>query len=296
MLRYFIIILLLLPFSLSAQKKHHVLDKATSESIPYVNIWVENKMDGTTSNEKGTFSLNKATSNDTLVFSAIGYQTKRIAYYDLPDHIFLEQDIKVLEEVSIYGKRKSREFTLGNYNKWKVHSFIGCGGYPYMIARYLPKPDTYQEGLYLKEIKFLTKSAIRNAKFNVRLMATGENGEPKGYIYPHNIIAFAKKGKKSTKIDLEELDIKFPKEGFFIVIEWLIIDANKFDYSYKMVDSKRSIEGTSYEPSFGTIPSKKHNNTWSFSRGEWMKVGKRKSMDGGESKYQLIALELTVEN
>lgn len=38
-----------------------------------------------------------------------------------------------------------------------------------------------------------------------------------------------KNGTTITEVDLSQLDIQFPKEGFFVAIEWLIIEPNKHE-------------------------------------------------------------------
>ena len=51
------LLLILISGSLSAQIKGVVKDSLTGNPIPYVNIWVENKNIGTTSEENGSFSI-----------------------------------------------------------------------------------------------------------------------------------------------------------------------------------------------------------------------------------------------
>ena len=66
--------LLLFGFSVSAQVKGIVVDEF-SKPIPYVNIWVENENNSTTSEENGEFTIT-CQPNKNLVFSVLGYEKK----------------------------------------------------------------------------------------------------------------------------------------------------------------------------------------------------------------------------
>ena len=69
-------LVLLIGSVVSAQVSGIVVDEY-NKPISYVNIWVENENIGTTSEENGTFSIN-ATGNKNLIFSALGYDKKRV--------------------------------------------------------------------------------------------------------------------------------------------------------------------------------------------------------------------------
>ena len=57
-------------------------------------------------------------------------------------------------------------------------------------------------GFETKKIRILTKSDVKDSKFNIRLYGVSENGEPENYIFDQNIIGIAKKGKKTTENDI----------------------------------------------------------------------------------------------
>ena len=70
--------MLLFAFQFSfSQLKGVVKDSISGQPIPYVNIWVENENIGTTSELDGTFTIN-TTSDKVLVFSALGFESKKI--------------------------------------------------------------------------------------------------------------------------------------------------------------------------------------------------------------------------
>jgi hypothetical protein len=92
--------------------------------------------------------------------------------------------------------------------------------------------------------------------------------------------------------------MEFPKEGFFIAIEWLIIESNKHEYSYTMQGSGKKLTGISYEPAIGTVPAETDENSWVFNQGKWREIFKNKNgiLKRYKDKYSLLAIELTLTN
>ena len=66
-----LVLLLLISVTVIAQVKGIVVDEF-SKPISYVNIWVENENNSTTSEENGEFTIN-CQPNKNLIFSAFGY-------------------------------------------------------------------------------------------------------------------------------------------------------------------------------------------------------------------------------
>ena len=65
-----------------------VLDAATKEPLPYVNIGLINKNIGTVSDDYGYFELDvnaKLNAQDTLLFSMIGFESKSSVLKDFLD-------------------------------------------------------------------------------------------------------------------------------------------------------------------------------------------------------------------
>ena len=278
------------------QLKSVIIDSETKGKIPYVNIWVENENIGTTSNENGEFEL-EIDGNKIVLFSAIGFETKKISSDSIKNTVKLKPLVTELEEIVISSKKLTQELTIGEFKKSKINNYFGCGIKPWITARYFEYKDDYEKTSFLKTIRILTKSDVKNSKFNIRLYGVSENGEPENYIYNQNIIGIAKKGKKTTEIDVSKLNIEFPESGFFIAIEWLIIEENKYKFKYTMEGSRKKSEGISYEPDIGTIPAETDENSWIFNQGKWRKVWKN---NGGikkyNGKYSLMAIELTLSN
>lgn len=291
------ITLLLISNLCFSQLKSVIIDSETKEKIPYVNIWVENENIGTTSNEKGEFKL-EIDGTKVILFSAIGFETKKISSDSIKNILELKPLITELNEVVIKSKKKSQKLIIGKFKKSKINHYFACGTKPWITARYFKFKEEYNNTSFLNKIRLLTNSDVENSKFNIRLYGVSENGEPKDYIYDENIIGIAKKGKKITEIDVSDLNIEFPKDGFFIAIEWLIIESNKHEYNYTMKDSNKKLTGISYEPSIGTVPAETDENSWIFNQGKWRKIFKNNSgtLKRYKDKYNLLAIELTLTN
>ncbi len=290
-----IIILLNYGYSFS-QKKATIIDGVTKEKVSYVNIWVENENTGTTSNENGEFELNIDGSKN-ILFSAIGFEKLKINSDSIKDNVELTPLIFELKEVVVKSESRRQELIIGKFKKSKINIYFGCGRNPWIVARYFEHKEIYNKTPFISRIRVLTNSDVKDAKFNVRFYGINEAGEPAGFIHSENIIGVAKKGNKITEIDISDLGIKFPKEGFFLAFEWFIIEPNKYEYKYSMQNSRKKLNGISFEPSFGTVPYDTDANSWIFTRGKWVRMREFESrLKKHKNTYRLLAIELTLTN
>jgi hypothetical protein len=275
-----------------------VVDSISLGEIPYVNIWVEKENIGTTTNENGLFTLNNIGKPMIIVFSAIGYETRKVNYELINSIIKLKPKITELREIIVYPEKKNTKLIIGDFKKSKINFYFSCGISPWIITKHFEYNESYSKTPFLEKIRLLTNSAVDNARFNIRLYSVGENGKPQDYIYPKNIIGVAQKGKKITEIDIAELNIKFPEEGFFIAFEWLIIESNKYEYNYTLKGSKKKLNRLSYEPKIGTTPDETDKNSWIFNQGRWEKLSKNKegTIEKYKDKYSIPAIELLLTN
>lgn len=88
------IILLLAVFSAQAQKTKVsgiVLDAATGDTLPFVNIYFQDTKIGTTSNLDGKYVLESYYASDTLMASFVGYQTFKVKIKrDVPQELVIK--------------------------------------------------------------------------------------------------------------------------------------------------------------------------------------------------------------
>lgn len=96
MIRSLLLLLILTTTSLQAQIVGKITD-TKGEPLPFVNIYLQDTYDGTTSNDEGDYELNiNAKGNYTVVFQFLGFktETKQLEVNTLPFHL----DVSMVEE------------------------------------------------------------------------------------------------------------------------------------------------------------------------------------------------------
>lgn len=119
---------------------YQVFDQRTGQPIPFVHIKVQDKEStGTTSDVRGSFSINYFGENDVLIFSHIGYQRQEIPFSQLQRNpiVYLVQDTqelalfefsagenpalplvrKAIENRDLNNPEKLESFQYSSYNK-----------------------------------------------------------------------------------------------------------------------------------------------------------------------------------
>ncbi len=278
-----------------------IKDSITNEPVPYVNIWIEDQMTGTTSDENGRFTL-EANNNGTptIVFSAIGYKQKRIRFSDIGAVVLLNQSTIQLDEVVVRPQKNGgKTISVGEFKKSAISFYFGCGTAPWMVARFFPYQQSYSDTPFLKTLSIVTKSDVANAKFNLRLYTVKDDGQIDAPVYTENIIVSAKKGDTVTKVDLSERHIAFPDKGLLIAVEFLIIKENKFIRTLTSKETNKKTEWITFEPSIGTIPDETGETALQYSKGNWSKVRKNSNnigLSAYRNKYNLLAMKLELSD
>ena len=283
---------------LSAQITSLVLDSVDHQPVPYINIWVVQEGLGTSSDEKGRFSLPAFDPKHTLVLNALGYKPKTLLFSAFRDTIFLVPQSIELAEVIITPRKRTTIRSTGGFKKAGIDYYFGAGSRtPWIFARYFPYEPLYMETPFLQTVKVLTNSDTRGAVFNIRLYSVAPDGAPQDYLYDENILGVARKGKTITEIDLRKLNICIPKQGLAVAVEWLLIESNKYEYRYTEKGSKKKKKGVTYSPSLGIIPSETNENSWIYVGGKWNRVLKNSSsIEKYRGKYNLLAMELVLSD
>jgi hypothetical protein len=246
-------LLLLTTFSLSAQVKGVVLDSISGKPVAYAAVIYENSRICVNTDENGNFVLPK---NDSLNFIRV----LNLGYFDRktlkkPNLIVkLSPKTYELNDVIVTDKRYNEELIIGEINKIKTG--YGNGGTSHMWAKLFKFEDSYYEYKHLKEIKFITKSRVKNSKLKLRLFTIDSLNEIKNDLIKEDIIITCKKGKQLQTIDISKFNVLFPEEGLMVGFENLVIEENKFEYNYTMEGKKGKIKGIRYEPSIKGFFSK----------------------------------------
>ncbi|MGK4566540.1 carboxypeptidase-like regulatory domain-containing protein [Flavobacterium sp. 3HN19-14] len=122
----FFISILLLPFFVPAQTSvKGIVAEEEGKPIPYVNIWIENENAGTTADADGVFSININDVNKVLVFSAVGFENKKIAAANA-EKVVLKRAITLLDEVVVRKPKGIKQVEIDTYKKSDIHFYYGC--------------------------------------------------------------------------------------------------------------------------------------------------------------------------
>ena len=229
-----LILILLLGFRASAQISAIIKDSETAEAIPFVNILFENEWIGVSADQHGKFRIATSEQPKIMVFSAVGYQTRKISSDAMPKVVLMKPAVIELREAIVSGRKKrSKRKYIPFFEKDTKLGYNVCDGFPWMNARFFPYRSTYEKTPFIDGFEVFAKTNLDSAKFNIRLCLPEKNGKPGKYMTDQGIIAKAVKGQTITRIDLSEEYLVFPEEGFFVIVEWLIIEENKKLYSTK---------------------------------------------------------------
>lgn len=240
--------------SATAQIKGVVKDSITKEPIAYVALVYEKTLIGTNTNENGEFELPK--NNVKAIISCLGYNSKTLLLTN-SNEVFLSQKTQEIQEVVVRNRRNTSRIIVGEYHDSKI-SFSN-GGASQIWAKHINYSEEIKTHPFIKSIQFTTKSKVKGAKLKLRFFSTDSEGKPSNDIIFDEIIVTVKKGTNKTYVNLEDYMITIPNEGVFIGFENLIIDANKYEYTYTTPGSNKKIKGISYEPKIKGYEAEEYN-------------------------------------
>jgi hypothetical protein len=284
------LLLLLLPL-LSFSQSYQVRDSQAKKPIPFVNIWIKGSQSGTTSNENGKFELGMKPA-DILILSAIGFKGMEIPFKSVAAVILMDRSVEQLDAVVVEKPKFEKEQTFGKIRLSRYNLSFGCYGNPWMIGSNLPFKPEYKETPYLKTVVIATNSDIKDAKFGVRFFESSDSlfQNP---LQDQPIYVKAEKGNHKTKVDLSELRLRFPEEGLVIVLEFLIIPSNKYEFRTRMRDTGKKVTMISYEPSFHMRNDLQTSSaSLQYSQGKWQKHNQFSK----DHKERELALQLVMTN
>ena len=203
-----------------------VIDAATKEPLPYVNIGLLNKNIGTVSDETGYFELEVNTeqnSRDTLRFSMIGFETKSYTLNDFINQneieVYLTEKSTALDEVILSSKRKKYQTKiLGNKTTSKAlyAAFTSnkLGNEMGFIVRARKHP------MILKKFNIsLVENDYGPIKFRLNIYDV-LNGLPNKTLLKDNIFIETEESSGIVSLDLTTYEIILDQD-FFIAIEWI---------------------------------------------------------------------------
>ncbi|MFV8281552.1 carboxypeptidase-like regulatory domain-containing protein [Christiangramia marina] len=276
---YSLMVLLMIAISSNAQSEMIegvVADSVTKEPLSFVNIYVLNTSQETTSNKNGYFQLKEPNPGQNLRFGYVGYDSKDITYAKKQmDTIFLSQNKEQLNEVIVQAPLQDKTIKI-KASKSKDRLGISNSGDDEgarIFLCFFPKPSELKdEAAYLKSAEIFLFKGIGSVKrdyiFRIRILSLTEDAEP-GYDLIDNITVTGRPGSK-VRVDLEDERILIPENGFLIGVEGLQIDQNYIRTAKLLLENGKYMDLKKYGPTFKAVESKVP--VYYLSRGEWKKM------------------------
>jgi hypothetical protein len=193
---------------------------------------------GTITNENGEFQLSNILETDTLKITNIAFIPKLIPVSLIHDNyeIFLVDSIKKLDEVIVKNFRVFRNLlNLGYSSSSTRGEFRFVPGN--QLAVYINNP--YNKNGWIKSVKFGIKDYGKcQNSMRLRLLEVDRiTNFPTIDLLTENVILANKILKKKNTIDLSEYKILMPKNGIYIMIEWLDTESNCDKNSYTSISA-----------------------------------------------------------
>ncbi|HEV8080659.1 MAG TPA: hypothetical protein VGP43_08105 [Chitinophagaceae bacterium] len=241
-MRCLLILILLFPLTTFAQITiTGIIANSNRTVLPLTNIVALRKNVGSITNEKGEFTLSNLLKEDTIKVSNIAFYSKLIAVKDWvnDDTIFLLNNVKQLQQIVIKNfKGFKNEINLGFFDYSNNGEFKLAPGN--QIALFISN-NTNKEG-WIKGVSFKVKQ-FGKCKNSMRVRLIQKDTLqfiPSVDILDENIVINYHDLKKSNYIDLSSYKLTMPKEGIFVIFEWLNPELNCDMASYTSISATLS--------------------------------------------------------
>ncbi len=284
-------IILFLLFSMTAFSqntliKGRVLSAKDNQPLPYVNLLMQRRALGTSSDKDGFYAVKVPDSilNEKIRVSYVGYEQKILSLQELAKGlVYLEPRTEPLNEVYISKILENKHVTIRP--NWKKE-VIGIGNlngglYPSIIAKKIDKPEKIEGDCFLEELTIYFYQTREQQditpKFRLHIYSVAEIGEPEREILSDYILE-KPQNKSKLEINLLREKILVPKKGVFIGLEHLFIKENQFKEikDYYINDSlvAEDFETIKYAPIYrGSLLSKDSAaGMYYYEPGGWVRI------------------------
>lgn len=205
-----------------------------NEELDYVNIGINNKNVGTVSNSKGIFKLKlskKVQPTDTILFSHLGFETKKILVDQLKEtnnSIEMIPSENILKEVVVsFKKPKPKQFGRSAKGLGLMH-FNFFNAFDKTVDDYLSRERgmkfKIKKDCKVEDLNFnITSNEFKSVKFRLNFYKV-ENDLPSKILVEKDIIFEVKDNKLGLfSVDLKPYDIYLDKEmgDIAVTIQWI---------------------------------------------------------------------------
>lgn len=282
--RYFhlsvVLLLLSLPSGLCAQQAVSgvVVGAASGRPVPFAVVEIRARHVGVQATEQGTFRLDlpaALNATDSLQVSSLGFTPQVLAVpVASPWRLVLQPAAVALPEAVVRATTAApmrlgpaedgNKFGFGGGAKLGAENSTG-----WQVARYFAgaQPGFIQAvRFYVKPNPNCSQVAVRTP-FRVRVYAAdGPGGTPGTDLLTASLLSAATK-KGWHEVDLTNLQLRTPPDGFFVAMEWLYTKPDfGCEYSHTNVN-KEKINSRSYGQSLGGYLNTEPQAAWYRSAG-----------------------------
>ncbi|TXD85245.1 carboxypeptidase-like regulatory domain-containing protein [Subsaximicrobium wynnwilliamsii] len=228
------LLFLLLTSLTYAQTK--VLDRETKYPVSYATISFGDGQ-GIFADDEGSFYFTKKLypDVDSLYISALGFKELNIATKDLPKTLFLDAEIDNLDEVVVHAKI-DRKFKEESFKPYLDDDYYHCW-LPTIeseIAVYFPNPDeklkkitevifpiTLESRDWSKRNKSNADKRPFSTLFKVKFYRNNAGVPGEVLTYDNIVFRATEKNGDSYELNVDENDLYFPKDGFYVSLQVL---------------------------------------------------------------------------
>lgn len=233
-----------------------IINAKTKKGIGFATVEIFRKSTGCAANETGEFYLdtNNIDKNDTVIFSALGYQKKEVIFtkldksiellpiaFEIPE-VVVNSEVKIIYKGNLTKKPKMR---------WYIRKF--GDEIQYHIPSNIEKKIEYIECVYVYiaeqkgNYEQLKDYGLLNRPFRVRFYevdtVSGSHEKGNDLVFD-NIIFYPKLEKEGwCEIDVSKYNIHIPDNGIIVAIEMINYSSmNKEDGMFIGFSKKRKME------------------------------------------------------
>lgn len=199
----------------------NVFESFTKKPVAYAHIvyYASNKIaGGTYTNKEGKALINAESGVDSVLFSCLGYSSKKFAVNQLVSEIYLNRDDFILEEVVV------SPYTDDDLRYFGIVKEKGAGGFRasegHQIVTLIPNPGGKDKSI--KSFVFGLRKRQTDDFAELKIVFFQNDGGRPGEILNDQVIynTGAKQNKK-IEVPLDSLNLVLPAEGIFAGIEWM---------------------------------------------------------------------------
>ena len=278
-----------------------IYDSKTQETVPYVSVSFLNTLKGASTDEKGYFFIDvpSAFLEKKVYLSSLGYKDTIVAVKQIvtDKKFYMEQESFELDEV-IVAKSLGDSFVLNPIASYDLKSGFASSSTPWVLATYYPNIGAQKKYINKVTVFFQKDDSFKRkaSKFRIRVYNVDpETKKPKTDLLRKSIILEAFAENDFVSIDLSAFNIKMPREGIYIGLEWLFVPYNWYALKFKDPISNELTLEDRFAPTFGGIYNKNQNfKVMVYGMGDWTDF-KVKSKDNTKHLIPAVSLKLSKE-